>query len=590
MEAHAPPPRPALRPRREHVGGFGHVAVDTIEQVRGTVREALRGRRAWVVAGAVAVLLLAYVGVAWALSGRVPSGVAVDGVPIGGQSRDSAVQTLDDDLTARAAEPVQVTVGDATDALDPTASGLTLDIDGTVDDLVGFSVDPRAVWRHVAGSSEVSARTVVDDDVLAAAVAELATRVDGEKVEGAVTFADGAAVAAPARQGRVLDVEGAVEALSEQWWTGRRPVDLPAELTEPAIDQEDVDAAMVSFATPATAGPLLVAVGEQQAELAPALVTPALRLDPVDGTLVPVVDGEVLKAAVLAANASIAAEAEDAGFTIEGGRPVVVPAATGVTIDAAALATAALEALATPERTVTVDSAVAEPDLTTAEAEALGVVEVVSEFSTNLTANAERTENLDIAARTVNGTLLLPGETFSLNDTLGRRTPEKGYNEAPVIVRGRLTEQYGGGVSQMATTLFNGMFFAGLEDVEHRPHSFYISRYPEGREATVNFGTIDLRFTNDTQHGVFIETWLAGGQVNTRFWSTEVWDIRAEKGPRRNVTQPETVRDSDEECISQSAQVGFDVTVTRFFYSGGDLKRTEEFNTRYKPETEVICT
>lgn len=573
------------------MSGVGHVAVDTIEQqLRGGVREVLRRRRPWVFALAGVLLLVAYVGVSWAVSGRVPNGVTVDGVAVGGQSRDTAVQTLRSRLAGRAAAAVPVTVGDADETLDPTASGLTLDVEGTVDDLVGFSVDPRALWRHVAGSSEVDARTVVDPDALTAAVSELATRVDGEKVEGAVTFADGAAVPAPARQGRVLDVEGAVEALSDRWWTGQRPVALPAELTDPTIDQADVDAAMASFATPATAGPLLVAVGEQRAELPPSVVTTALRLDPVDGSLVPAVDGEVLKAAVLRANSSIAAEPRNAGFRIEGGRPVVVPAATGVTIDAAALATAALAALPTPERTVTVEAEVAEPELTTAEAEALGVVEVVSEFSTNLTANAQRTENLAIAARTVNGTLLLPGETFSLNDTLGRRTAEKGYNEAPVIVRGRLTEQFGGGVSQMATTLFNGMFFAGLEDVEHRPHSFYISRYPEGREATVNFGTIDLRFTNDSQHGVFIETWVGGGQVNTRFWSTKVWDISAEKGPRRNVTQPETVHDSAKDCISQGAQVGFDVTVTRFFYSGGDLKRTEEFNTRYKPETEVICT
>ena len=69
-----------------------------------------------------------------------------------------------------------------------------------------------------------------------------------------------------------------------------------------------------------------------------------------------------------------------------------------------------------------------------------------------------------------------------------------------------IDKDLGGGVSQMATTLFNAMFFAGLEDVEHKPHSFYIDRYPVGREATVAWGSLDLRFTNDTPHGVLIKS------------------------------------------------------------------------------------
>jgi vancomycin resistance protein YoaR len=262
----------------------------------------------------------------------------------------------------------------------------------------------------------------------------------------------------------------------------------------------------------------------------------------------------------------------------------------GSAVEPAALAAAALAAFGDPARTATVQPVVTEPELTTAEVEALGVREEISEFSTNLTADAQRTENLRIAARTIDGTLLLPGETFSLNETLGRRTAEKGYNEAPVIMNGRLTAGVGGGVSQMATTLFNAMFFAGLEDVEHKPHSFYISRYPEGREATVNYPTVDLKFRNDSPHGVLIQTWVGGGQVHARFWSTRVWDdVRALKSARRNVTQPDVVHDPSPECVPQSPNPGFDVTVTRQFVRGGVVARTEQFRTHYIAEDHVIC-
>jgi vancomycin resistance protein YoaR len=157
-------------------------------------------------------------------------------------------------------------------------------------------------------------------------------------------------------------------------------------------------------------------------------------------------------------------------------------------------------------------------------------------------------------------------------------------------MNGRLTNGVGGGVSQMATTLFNAMFFAGLEDVEHKPHSFYISRYPEGREATVNYPTVDLRFRNDSPHGVLVQTWVGGGQVHARFWSTPVWDdVRALKSARRNVTQPDVVHDPSPDCVSQSPNAGFDVTVTRQFVRGGAVARSEQFRTRYIAEDRVVC-
>lgn len=549
-----------------------------------------RRRWPWVAVGAVVVLAVAYAVLAWAVSGRVPRGVSVAGVEIGGMSRAAAVTLLEERLGARAGEPVPVTVGTATAQLDPARAGLSVDLAGTVDDLVGFSVDPRALWRHVSGSSEVDPRADADREALAAQLEDVAGQVDGDTVEGSVTFADGAAVPTPGQEGRRLDVEAATDLLAQDWFVAERPVALPADLDPPHIGADAVDEAMTTFAGPATAGPLTVVVGERPVELEPAAVTPALAMEPVDGRLEPRVDGALLAAAVTARDPEALTEPKDASVRLEGGRPVVVPGQDGTSIDPAVLAEAVLAALPTPERTATVQPVVTEPELTTAEAEALGVRQVVSSFSTNLTADAGRTENLRIAARTVNGTLLLPGETFSLNDTLGRRTAEKGYNEAPVIMNGRLTMGHGGGVSQMATTLFNAMFFAGLEDVEHKPHSFYISRYPEGREATVNYPTVDLKFRNDSPHGVLIESWVGGGQVHARFWSTPVWDdVKASKSARRNIKAPGTVHDAGPDCVAQSPQPGFDVTVTRSFVKGGAVVRTEDFRTRYIPEDHVVC-
>ena len=145
-----------------------------------------------------------------------------------------------------------------------------------------------------------------------------------------------------------------------------------------------------------------------------------------------------------------------------------------------------------------VEATVQEADFTTKDARALGIKEKVSTFTTYYPYAEYRNINIGRAAELVNGTVLKPGETFSLNDTVGERTAENGFTKGFIISNGVFKEDFGGGVSQMATTTFNAMFFAGLEDVEHKPHSFYIDRYPVGREATVAWGAVDLRFKNDT--------------------------------------------------------------------------------------------
>src|SRR5690606_19612011 len=180
------------------------------------------------------------------------------------------------------------------------------------------------------------------------------------------------------------------------------------------------------------------------------------------------------------------------------------------------------------------------------DAEALGIKEVISDFSTSFPHASYRNINIGRAAELVNGTVLKPGETFSMNDTVGERTRANGFTEGFMISNGVFKEDLGGGVSQMATTLFNGMFFAGLEDVEHKPHSFYISRYPVGREATVAWGSVGLKFKTTTDHGVLIESTVSPGSagsqgtVRVRMWGTKIWDIDSSTGKRYNLTSPKT--------------------------------------------------
>jgi len=227
------------------------------------------------------------------------------------------------------------------------------------------------------------------------------------------------------------------------------------------------------------------------------------------------------------------------------------------------------------------------------------VVEKVSEYTTYYPSDFPgRLTNIHRAADLMDGTLVLPGDVFSFNDTVGERTAERGFAAGFIIEDGRLEVDFGGGVSQLATTTFNAAFFAGLEIVEHNPHSFYISRYPEGRESTIAWGVKDLRFRNDSDHGVFVTTSWTDSSVTVRIWGTKRYRVESVTSERYDVKPFEVVHDprppgvEPGTCVATEGVPGFRVRVTRELYEpgrGGSLVGSEVFRTTYDPEHEVVC-
>ncbi len=165
---------------------------------------------------------------------------------------------------------------------------------------------------------------------------------------------------------------------------------------------------------------------------------------------------------------------------------------------------------------------------------------MTGEFTTYFPYARYRNINIGRAAELINGTLLKPGEIFSLNGIVGERTAANGFVEGFIIKGGKFKEELGGGVSQSATTTFNAMFFAGLKDIQHQPHTLYIDRYPAGREATVAWPTLDLKFQNDTKYGVLVQAFrerapaAAGARITVRMWSTKTYDKVDSTTPRRS--------------------------------------------------------
>jgi vancomycin resistance protein YoaR len=223
--------------------------------------------------------------------------------------------------------------------------------------------------------------------------------------------------------------------------------------------------------------------------------------------------------------------------------------------------------------------------------------ELVSSFTTYYPAGQPRVTNIRLAARLLDGTLLQPDARFSMNRVLGKRTRQRGFVAAPSISGPIHVDSVGGGVSQVATTLYNAAFFAGLRLIAHTPHSFYINRYPKGREATISWGGPELIFQNDWSAPLLLRLKTTPTSITVWFYSQKLGRrVRTVTAPARNYVQPRTVYVKDPMLPPATTRVlqtagapGFSVSYTRRVYQDDSVRRNERYSWTYSPENAVIA-
>jgi vancomycin resistance protein YoaR len=569
---------------------------------RGASAEPVEGRngRRFAVGFFVAIFLLLgglYAAGYAFTSDRVPQQVSVSGVDIGGLRPAAARARLARELAPRTERPQLARYGDDTYRIDPEQAGLRLDVAATVRSAGGGrSLNPLRMVEVLTGGEDIKPVLDVDRSALDAAVGDIADQVRRSPVEGAIRFSHGRARPVYPTPGRSLD-EAATAAAAQAAFLDEDPsFDLPVEKVPTTLTAGDVDAAMGRFAEPAMARSVAVRVSGRSARLTPTRIGAALSMEARGGRLVPVLDREVLAQRAAAPLADLTVRPRPATVVLQGGSPHVVPGRAGTQIEPGRLARKLLGVLGrTGPRTVSVKATTARPEFDTDDARRLGIDEVVSSFTTHFPHSNYRNTNLGRAAELINGTVLKPGDTFSLNQVVGERTAENGFTKGYIIDDGVLVEDFGGGVSQVATTTYNAAFFAGLKDVEHHPHSLYFDRYPMGREATVAWGALDLRFQNTTPHGILVQAWIkrstpsSQGAMHVRMWGTKQWEIKAGLSDQYDFTDPGVRYDTSKDCVEQSGASGFDVDVFRYFYRGGERVRTEKQHVTYDPADTVFC-
>lgn len=562
-----------------------------------------RRRWRWIVGTVVTFLVLGglYLAAYLYAGTTVPKGTTVLGIDIGGQTQEEAEATLTTELPPVADAEIPLLVEEDSYPVVPSESGLNVDVTATVRAAGPGASDPIRLVEVIArGGGPVDPVVVVDRDALAAAIDEVADTADRTPVEGAVAFDAGEVVATLPVEGRQVQREESVDLVAESYLVETGPIPLPVDAQPTLVSEDEVTRAVAEFAEPAMSGPVPLVSEVGSSELGTELLSGVLSMPAdEDGVLVPRVDADALLEQSADQLDAVGVPAVNASVRIESGTPVVVAGQTGRTPDTSTYADDVLAAAVQSgdARTVTLPLVDAEPEFTTADAEASGVRQVVSEFTIPYPGDAEyRNINIGRAADLANNTFLRPGDTFSMNGVVGERTPERGFVEGGVINNGRYSSGVGGGISQLATTLYNAAYFAGFEDVEHHPHSFYIDRYPVGREATVSWGLLDLRFRNNTPYGAVVQSFIARstpsspGSVTVRIWSTPYWQVDSVTGNRFNPTPYERLVISASDCRASSGSNGFDIVVTRTLSRDGTVQAREEILTRYEPTPEVVCT
>ena len=524
-------------------------------------------------------------------STRLPRGVTAAGVPIGGLTPDEAQQRLQETLGPRAGRPVPVVLGPVEAEVDPRSIDLTVDFRATVDQAGGQPLNPITRLTSFVVQTPVGVASTVNKQALTTTLEELGTTVAEKPLEGSIVFVDGQPVSADPRTGRQLDITAAADVFIRDWASGEI-VALPVVKLAPDTTAADVAAVLTEIATPAVSGPITVDGDDNtQAVISEDVIATALTFRINNGEFVPEIDENVVADALRPQLAASETPRRDADIDFTVTPSVKTAEQSGRLVDYDATLADLHSVLASAEdREITAVYRDEPATFTLAQLDELGPIEVIGEFQTGGFAY-DSGRNIRRAAEQIDGIVVRPGETFSLNAATYPRDAAAGYVEAGIIENGRPARGVGGGASQVATTLFNAAYFAGMEDVEHHEHSYYISRYPPGREATVFEQVLDLKFRNDGPTSVQIQTEWTSSSITARLIGIKRFEVTSEQSSRSNPTNPNTVTiPAGEVCSASSGAPGFTITDTRTLreIATGET-RPNSHTVVYDPIPTVVC-
>jgi vancomycin resistance protein YoaR len=481
-------------------------------------------RRAALAGGVVVVLAVVGSSLVAGSPTRLAAGTTIAGMEVGGLGIPAARARLEKRADALAHEPVTFVAGGKSFELTPSQVGVRPAWNAALREAAraGDGFAPlrglRRIQARLSGL-DIEPRVDVYPSAVRYAVSRIAAAVDQPASSARLRRAGLSVSVVPERTGRRLDRARAYATVVSALGSLERggPVQLQVVVTAPKVTAAQLAGALASART-ALSAPLTLTLGQTRFRLPRWRVAGLLDL-PANGRTEVAIGGRAAQRWIAQLSGTVGRQPRDATFRVVSGGITVVPSRDGRALDVQKSLQAIERAAFSPTgRTASLVVSRTEPDRTTAAANAMGITGVVGSYTTTYGGTDGRLHNVRLVADLIDGTLVAPGARFSFNQTTGERNAAKGFEAAPVIINGELENGIGGGVCQVSTTVFNAAFEAGLSIEKRTNHALYISHYPLGRDATVNYPDIDLVFRNDTDHWLLLRTFVGTGSLTVNLY------------------------------------------------------------------------
>ena len=466
---------------------------------------------------------------------KVVRNVKIAGETVGGLS-DIALRARVDAIADRLADTqvvVQTEIGNA--AWVASDLGVSLDVITTYESVMktrreGFLNRPIDWLSSLASSTTADIAIDVDLSTLEESLLS-SGQLQRSGVEPSIRVKDSRLELVPGVEGQLINVDDAATEITKVLQEGANPTIQVATIQVPTKFSNQSVKELVTKANRSIQNPLRVRLNDYETVIDPRVVASWFVLDLEDVT--PSLNIE--KSSILVSLEELLMPgntgAGQAQFEIRDGNVVIISSDGGTAccqLQAADLIKTALET-GKADQVHVLPNRPAAPREAVNRLQTLGIVEKVSSFTTQYSCCVGRVTNIQKFAEIVNGTWIKPGGRLSLNETVGRRTEEKGFVPGGFISKGHLVEDIGGGVSQFATTIFNAAVRAGLDFEYYQAHSIYFDRYPYGLEATISYPRPDLVITNPTPFGILIWNSWTDESITVDIYSTSNVDVRLEE-------------------------------------------------------------
>ena len=535
------------------------------------------------------------------------AGVHVGDVDVSRLTRDEVRARVRAWAEQRAALPLGFSVAGAPLTFEPKSAGFRIDVDDAADRALALGRDGAIHVRFASfilrwfRPQVVYANSSFDATRLDQLLGEWQrSKVTNPPFAGGVSI-DGTSVTAEyPRAGMVLDRPRVEAQLKRAIATGHGGEALAMRSESPKTERAEVDRVVALARAMLTSDiELSTPDGSRRLSMTPSDVAGLLQVnaDAEHGRLTLTCATLATQGLLAARRAGLEQPPENAKFVIDAQDHVrVQPGHRGLVLDDAAVANAACAAAQSPTKKGELPLREGpEPALSTEAAEHLGVVGLMGSYTTRHACCQPRVQNIHHIADLLDGTLVKPGETFSVNQVVGPRSVKNGFHLAPSIEDGDMVDTVGGGVSQFATTLFNALFYGGYDILERQPHTYWFTRYPEGYDATLSYPHPDIVFKNDTAAGALIKTSYTDTTITVKIYGDNGGrKVRAEVSPRQNIVPPPVEYipnprlDADKEKTREGGMIGWTVVVKRTLSFPDGKTKEERRKVTYKPRARRV--